>query len=149
MSCERFGPTLDTARHRKCRRLAALVRTVEFRVVEERAFVVAHDCVGGCRLGAGSFHQDLVLQAARQRTTPSFVLFSARKASPSFLFVAASSSTLGFMFRAKIGLQRDHRGLGFVVGQQRLGVSQSVFHAAQQNVGINVDVILAHAFADI
>src|SRR5580698_9948372 len=42
-----LGPTLDHTADGKCGRLAALVRAIEFGVVEKRALVVADDSIRG------------------------------------------------------------------------------------------------------
>ena len=55
-----FGPAFDYAAQGEGDRFAALVRAVEFRAVNERAGVVDFHSVGGFRLGAFAFFDDLL-----------------------------------------------------------------------------------------
>ena len=64
---QRLGPALDDLPDRERRGLAALVRAIELRAVDQRAAVVGNDGVAGGRLGSVTLLDDLVLQAAGQR----------------------------------------------------------------------------------
>src|SRR5260370_4476715 len=56
---QRLSPAFDHFVDRKGSRLATLVGTVELRVVQERAAVIANDGIGGCRLRSGAFCDDV------------------------------------------------------------------------------------------
>src|ERR1700694_452020 len=62
-----FRPPFDDLTYREGRRLAALIRTVEFLAVNQRPFVIAYDGVAGRWLGPRTFLQNLILKPARQR----------------------------------------------------------------------------------
>ena len=71
---KRFRPAFDHSVNRKGCRLAALVRTVKLRPIDQSAPIIHGHHVGGFGLRSRSFFLDLVLQTARSRFYTGFLL---------------------------------------------------------------------------
>src|SRR5581483_1830597 len=63
---QRFRPSLDDLVYREAGRPAVLFGAVEFRIVQQRASVIANHSVLSRRFRTGPFLQNLVLKPARQ-----------------------------------------------------------------------------------
>src|SRR6516162_8028474 len=112
---QRFGPTLDDSAHWQTRGLAALVRAVEFRAVDERAAIVDRDGVSRRRLWPRALLENLVLQAAREGDNTIFDFVGGQKRVAFFLVGLGNLLNPFFLLLAQIGLQVGQNRLCFLV----------------------------------
>src|SRR6266576_3956083 len=115
---QRFGPTLDDSANRKTRRLAALVRAVELRAVDERAAIVDGDGVSCCRLCSRALLENFVLQAAREGDYAIFGFVGGEEGVAFFLVGLGSLLHPLFLLLAQVGLQVGQNRLRFLIGHE-------------------------------
>jgi hypothetical protein len=146
---EGFGPGFDHAVNRECDRLAALVRVVEFRAVQECAAIVNGDLIGRLRLRAVAFGEHFVLEAARQRLHAFFRFVSSEKFR-AFLFVLFSEllEPLDF-FLLKILLKGHERVCTFLVAKLRFCAGDAVLQPGHERLRVQVERVRFHVGADL
>src|SRR5689334_15551344 len=101
---QRFRPTLDDPADIEGRRLAALVRTVELRAIEQRSAVVDGDRVAGGGLGAGALLKNLVLETVGKCGDTLFRFIRGQELLAFFLVGLAKLLHLCFLFLAQLFL---------------------------------------------
>src|SRR5882762_2634240 len=146
---EGFRPSFDDFVHRESCGLAALVGTVEFRAVNERASIVADNRVGSQRLWSRTWRQYLVLKTAWQRDDTLFRLVGRQKRIALFLVYFSSCLHRRFLLFVQIGLERHNHGLCLIISHERLAASQRILQALHDDGRVNFHGILLEAPADI
>ena len=126
MSWRCFGPALYHLAHRKRSRLAALVGTIKFFAIEQRAFVVALYRIRGSWFWSRAGFQNFVLQTTGQRNDALFGLVGRqRTASPSLSCWRLPQFWLWLLACLHFGLKFRQSCLGLFVGQLR-GSGQAI-----------------------
>ena len=109
---QRFGPARDHVVQREGGGFAALVRAVEFGAVDQSAFVIGFNGVGGLGLlDLCLLSEPGIAEPLGRVLMPGLLLLAARKASPSFLFFSPNSTLLAH----HVLLQRHERIAHFLL----------------------------------
>ena len=144
-----FRPPLDDLSDGEGGGLAALIRTIKFRAVEECTAIVDGHRVGGSGLGSGALLENPVLKATGKRHHAFLCLVGGQKLLAFFLVGIRELLRLEFLLFAQIRLQRRHDRLCFLVRQERLGTGQNVLYPAQQDCRVNIQSIPLHGSSDV
>ena len=146
---QRFGPALDHALDRESGGLVALVRTVEFAAVDQRAAVVGHHGVVQRGSFAGAGLDDFVLQAAGGGDNARFFCILGEKGLAFGQVFTGDALQLGEAAFARLDLVLVFDMAHLHVAQCRAGARLAVFHALHKGIEVDFNALGLEVFDDV